>query len=86
MDYLRKSAGVSRFQNFSTTVIRKQMQVEYSVLDRIKRSNWYDVNTYLKVWYSLAEPSDNPLEWLRYGCEKSFITDHKHKLSFLLKL
>ena len=43
MDYLRRSARVSRLQKISNTAIRSKMQAEQSILNRIKRMqlNWY---------------------------------------------
>ena len=42
MDYLRRSARVSRLQKIPNTAIRKKMQAEQSILDRIQRRqlNW----------------------------------------------
>ena len=43
MDYLRRSARVSRLQNIPNTAIRSKMQAEQSILDRIqsKQLRWY---------------------------------------------
>ena len=37
MDYLRRSARVSRLQKIPNTTIRIKMQAEQSILDRIQR-------------------------------------------------
>ena len=43
MDYLRRSARVSRLQKIPNTAIRNKMQAEQSILDRIQRRQlkWY---------------------------------------------
>ena len=43
MDYLRRSARVSRLQKIPNTAIRNKMQAEQSILDRIQRKQlkWY---------------------------------------------
>ena len=43
MDYLRRSARVSRLQKIPNTIIRNKMQAEQSILDRIQRRQlkWY---------------------------------------------
>ena len=43
MDYLRRSARVSRLQKIPNTVIRSKMQAEQSILDGIQRRQlkWY---------------------------------------------
>ena len=38
MDYLRRSARVSRLQKIPNTTIRSKMQAEQSVLDRIPKN------------------------------------------------
>ena len=63
MDYLRRSASVSRLQKISNITIRSKMQADQSILE-FKYGNWNDKDTSLE-WKLVVAKEDLPVDTAR---------------------